>query len=125
CTNFLGIEQAMNCKQFPNFPYGKLNAKMKAPAAKLPQRGFMQQHSPLNINLDKGESSTTHQTKRKDYVQGIQEQEQQQQQNQPEKSSPGIHVTQNEQQSTRVNDPTKSAFSTQFPTHLSVEMTRK
>ncbi|KAI3972345.1 hypothetical protein MKW92_049599, partial [Papaver armeniacum] len=34
CTNFLGMEQALNCKQFPNFPYGKLNAKMKAPSGK-------------------------------------------------------------------------------------------
>ncbi|KAI3959892.1 hypothetical protein MKW92_044883, partial [Papaver armeniacum] len=53
--------QASNNKKFPNFPYGRLNSKMKAPSPKTTRRSCMHEYTPTTHAV--GESSTHHQEK--------------------------------------------------------------
>ncbi|KAI3891471.1 hypothetical protein MKX03_037120, partial [Papaver bracteatum] len=60
CTNFMGVEQAARNNTFTDYPYGRLNAKMKASFTKTQKMNYMQ--GPTLANICSGESSSHHQT---------------------------------------------------------------
>ncbi|KAI3874709.1 hypothetical protein MKX03_015186, partial [Papaver bracteatum] len=54
CTNCTGMNQLMNNKKFEDFPYGKLNAKMRASISRMKRVNCLHEYRAAHI----GESSS-------------------------------------------------------------------